>query len=198
MPPEPATSTPAPTATSDNVIRLKAEQALRESEQRYRDLYENAPRAYFLVGMDGQIHMVNTRAVELLAYPRDDLIGRSVIDLYMDTPTGRVQAQRINKRIRAGEEIHGVELDMRGMDGTPVWISLTVRLIRDVEGRLVERRAMVVDITERKQAKEALRVVMALQADGWIWRDTVIWTLYGRYCLPPLMLPVYSTDGGRC
>jgi len=137
--------------------RKQVEETLRENEERYRDLYENAPLCYFSVGMDGRIRMVNNGAVELLGYTRDDLIGRSVIDLYADTPAGKEKARPLNQRIQAGEEVHGEEMEMRKADGGSVWISLTVRIVRDAQGKPLGRRGIVVDISKRKQAEEKLK-----------------------------------------
>ena len=136
--------------------RKDAEQALHESVERFRDLYEDAPLCDFSVDIDGTIRMVNRSAVELLGYARDDLIGRSVLDLYADTPLGREKARQLNQRIQAGEEVSGEEMEMRRADGKSVWVSLTVSLIRDSQGQLIGRRGMVVDVTERKRAEEIL------------------------------------------
>ena len=127
------------------------EEALQESEMRYRDLYEEAPNAYFSVGVDGRIKQANLRAVEMLGYSRDELIGRLVSDLYADTEDGKAKAQEVFQRFLAGEEILDQELEMRRADGSNVWISLSVRPIRDREGQIVASRSVVVDITERKR-----------------------------------------------
>ena len=84
--------------------RRRAEQALRESEKRYRDLYEEAPNAYFSVGVDGCIKQANRSATKLLGYSLDELIGQPVFDLYADTPNGKAKAQGEFKRFLAGEE----------------------------------------------------------------------------------------------
>jgi PAS domain S-box-containing protein len=131
--------------------RKKAEEALQKSEEQYRDLYEESPDAYFSVGTDGYIKRANRRAMELLGYSRDELIGRPVLDLYADTPNGRTKAQEIFKRFLAAEEIHGEELEMRRADGSKVWIILSVRPIRDKEGKVVASRSVVADITEHKK-----------------------------------------------
>jgi len=128
-----------------------AEEALQESEQRYRGLYEEAPTAYFSVGVDGYIERANRSAAELLGYSLDELIGRPVLDLYADTPVGKAKAEEMFQRFLAGEEIRGEELEMRRADGSQVWISLSVRPIRDKEGQVVTSRSIVVDMTERKK-----------------------------------------------
>jgi PAS domain S-box-containing protein len=137
--------------------RKKAERALQESEEQYRDLYEESPDAYFSVGADGHIKRANRRAMELLGYSRDELIGRPVFDLYADTPNGKTKAQAVFQRFLAAEEIRDEELEMRRADGSKVWISLSVRPIRDKEGQVVASRSVVADITERKRMEEALR-----------------------------------------
>ena len=136
--------------------REQAEKALRESEDRFRDLYENAPNVYFTVGSDGLIHKCNRRIEELLGYAAEELAGRPVFELYADTPHGKEKALQVFRRFRTGETITDEELQMHKADGTPVWISLTVNAVRDTHDQVVESRSMVVDITERKQVEEAL------------------------------------------
>jgi len=131
--------------------KFMAEEALEESEKHYRDLYEEAPNAYFSVGADGYIKRANRSATELLGYSLDELIGRPVLDLYADTPTGKAKAQGVFQRFLAGEEIRDEELEMCRADGNKVWISLSVRSVRNKNGQVVTSRSVVVDITERKK-----------------------------------------------
>jgi len=124
---------------------------LKQSEERYRDLYEEAPDAYLSVGTNGYIMRANRRAAELLGYSRIELVGRPVSDLHADTPKGRVQSQAIFQRFLAGEEIRDEELEMRRADGSSVWVNLSVRPIRDEEGRVIASRTVLTDITEHKK-----------------------------------------------
>ncbi len=132
----------------------QAREQLQESEEKYRDLYENAPNAYLSVGADSLIRRCNRRAARLLGYAVEELMGRPIFDLYADTPDGKEKASQVVERFRAGQTITDEELQMQRADGTPVWISLTVNTIRDITGKVVETRSMVVDITERKRAEE--------------------------------------------
>ena len=127
---------------------------LKQSEERYRDLYEEAPNAYLSVGVDGLIHRANRSAIELLGYSLDEMVGRPVSDLYADTTSGKARAQEVFKRFLAGEEIRVEEMEMRRSDGSSVWVNLSVRPIRDNKGRIVASRSEIVDITEHKKLDE--------------------------------------------
>jgi PAS domain S-box-containing protein len=124
---------------------------LKQSEERFRDLYEEAPDAYFSVGTNGYIMRANRRAAELLGYSRVELVGRPVSDLHADTPSGRAQSQAILRRFLAGEEIRDEELEIRRADGSSVWVNMSVRPIRDEEGRVIASRSVLMDITEHKK-----------------------------------------------
>jgi len=80
-----------------------------------------------------------------------------VLDLYADTPHGISKAREILKRFQAGESIRDVELQMKRKDGQPIWISLTVEPSIDQDGNVIESRSMVINISERKRAEEALQ-----------------------------------------
>ena len=129
---------------------------LQDSEARFRDLYESAPLAYFTSDMDGHIKSVNQCGVQLLGYSQEQLMNRSIIDLYAPTKNGREKAQRLYIQTKKGKEVDGEELEMQRINGSHVWVSLTVRLIRDDEGNPSERRAIVEDITDRKRAEELM------------------------------------------
>jgi PAS domain S-box-containing protein len=124
---------------------------LKQNEEQYRDLYQEAPNAYLSCGVDGIIKRANRSAVELLGYRRGELVGRPMADLYAGTPDGRAKAQVIFQRFLAGEEIRAHELELQRADGSKVWVSLSIRPIRDKEGKVVASRSEIVDITEHKK-----------------------------------------------
>ncbi|MBN1574253.1 MAG: PAS domain S-box protein [Deltaproteobacteria bacterium] len=123
-------------------------------EEKFRDLYENAPNAYFSVGTDSIIHGCNRRAEELIGCSREELIGQPVFMLYADSPGGKAKAEQVFKKFIAGEKVNDVELKMRRHDNTEVWVSLSVNTIIDKDGGIVESRSMVVDVTDRKRIEE--------------------------------------------
>jgi PAS domain S-box-containing protein len=124
---------------------------LKLREEQFRDLYEEAPDAYLSCGADGIIKRANRSAAELLGYSREELVGRPVVDLYADTPSGKAVAEGVFRRFLAGEEVRDQELEVRRADGTTVWVNLSVRPMRDKEGRVVASRSIMVDITEHRK-----------------------------------------------
>lgn len=140
----------------DITERKKAEEELRKSEERYRDLYEEAPATYLAVGVDRRIKRANKQAVELTGYDVASLIGKNIFNLYADTPRGKEKAKKIFKLFLAGKDIRNEEVQMQKADGSLTWVNLTVRPVRDEKGRIVETRSMVVDISERKRAEELM------------------------------------------
>ncbi len=137
--------------------RAAQEQALRESEARYRELYENAPVAYLSATSEGEICMANRRATELFDAPEATLVGRSIPNFCVDTPEGRQAAQRLEQRLRSGEPVRDDEVELCLPDGTRIWVSLTMRPLDEGGDDGAERLVMMVDVTERRRMATALR-----------------------------------------
>ena len=133
------------------------EEALRESERRYRDLYENAPNAYFSVSaLNGSILRCNSAAVRLLGHGKKTIVGMKVLDLYAETPHGLLMAKEVFNRFKDGESIRDAELQMKHKEGYPIWVSLSVEPVRARDGTITESRSMVIDISDRKRLETAL------------------------------------------
>jgi two-component system sensor histidine kinase UhpB len=156
------------------VSNREAEAALRRSEQRYLDLYDNAPAMYVSVDVaTGRIADCNATTARALGYRRNELLGRPVFDLY--TPASRAAAQAALARLRERGELHDVELAIQRRDGSVLDISLRASLIRDPDGSARFGRTAWVDITDRKrrereveEATERLRLALASGNQG-LW-----------------------------
>jgi len=124
----------------DVTERMRASALLEASEQRYRDLYEEAPVSFWGVGIDERVIRANRRAQELLGYERQTLVGMNVFDLYANSPAGKDKAKELFERFQSGEEFHDEELEMQRSDGETVWVSLSAKPITDELKRVTESR----------------------------------------------------------
>jgi PAS domain S-box-containing protein len=133
--------------------RMRAEHRLRDSEARYRDLYENAPNAYLTVNTDGRIQSVNRRVTELLSYPVDELVGAPLSAFMADTPAGKTRSAEVHRKHLAGEAVAGWEIELRRKDGRPLWVNMWMEAGRSEDGAIQPSRSFWVDITDRVLAE---------------------------------------------
>ena len=138
--------------TCTDITDLKrAEEALRESERRFRTFVDHAADAFFLTDEQGRILDVNRRACESLGYTRDELIGMTPFDFVDLEPT------EVEDRIRhvlAGEAI-AFESRHRRKDGTVFPVETRGKSFREGGRQFVV--AMARDVTERKRLEEEVR-----------------------------------------
>jgi PAS domain S-box-containing protein len=133
--------------------RMRAEQRLRESEARYRDLFENAPNAYLITDTDGRILSANRRVTELTGYSIEELVGAVVHSFTPDTSAGKTRSLEVNRKFLAGEAVSGWEVEVRRKDGRPLWVKLWVEPSRGPDGAIQASRSFFVDITDRVLAE---------------------------------------------
>jgi len=152
---------------ADITERKRAEEMLQVSEKQYRDLYDNAPCAYFSVSAaDGTIIMCNDTAQRMLGYEKEVLMQMKVFDLYSDSPSGKVKALETFKSFKAGGSVQGAELEMKHKDGSSIRIALFVTPILDNEGNVIESRSTVIDISDRRRLESQLRQSQKMEAIG--------------------------------
>lgn len=133
--------------------RLRAEKRLSASERRYRDLYEEAPVGYLSVGVDGRVQSANHRAAQMIGFTPEEMTGLPISQLLGGTTARRARDAECMQKSLAGEELSGLEVEMRRKDGRPLWISLWMKSIRDENGRVASSRSIWVDITDRVLAE---------------------------------------------
>jgi PAS domain S-box-containing protein len=131
-------------------------ESMKKSENQYRDLYSQAPIAYFSIGTDGIIQTANNKASELLGYFITEMVGKPIVDLYTDTPLGKERARAIFVRSASGKRVRDEEVEMETKDGEHLWVSLSVEPNTNAEGKVTLSLLAAIDITERKEAEIAL------------------------------------------
>ena len=139
--------------TQDITERKRAEDALRESEQRMRLIFDQAPVGAVMVGIDRRFVRVNDAFARFLGYEPEELVGRYMPDF--THPDYRESNRQSARELEDGEiEQFGSDKLYLRKDGSTVWGRVTVRLLKDPAGRGLYFVAMVEDITERKRAAE--------------------------------------------
>ena len=159
----------------DDITELKkVEEALRESESRYRDLVKYAPSGIYEVDYEtNRFVSVNDVICEYTGYTRDELMTMNLFDLLTEE-SRRLMIQRLEK-LYAGEQIpHNVEYCIRTKDGELIWAILNARYIYE-GGRLKGATGIINNINARKKTEEALRESeeklksIISTSQEWIW-----------------------------
>ena len=134
----------------DVTARFAAEAALRESENRYRLLFEQNAAGVCVTTMQGTIVDCNAAFATMLQVPRESLIGRHAAQLYANPR----ESEEIGILLRAAGTLNSVEVEMRRDDGAPLWVLQNLVLVGDTMSGVVH--ATVVDISDRKRAEERI------------------------------------------
>ncbi|MEB3356204.1 MAG: PAS domain S-box protein [Synechococcales bacterium] len=143
----------------DITEQKQARRALEEAERKYRSIFERVVEGIFQSTVDGQYLNANPALARIYGYdsPEDLKTGLTSIQKQL-----YVHPQRRDEFIQAltnKDEVIGFESEVYRKDGRPIWISENARAVRDEQDNLLYFEGTVEDITERKQAVEALKRV---------------------------------------
>jgi PAS domain S-box-containing protein len=136
-------------------------EALRRAEEKYRGIFENAVEGIGRTTPGGQILAANPALARMLGYDSPEDLIANVSDIgriYVDKGL-RAEMERMMEREGA---IQGVEAQVHRKDGTPIWLLMNLRAVRDEQGRLQHYDGVAQDVTARKKTEETLREVSGL------------------------------------
>ncbi len=136
----------------DITERKKAEEMLKESEEKYMDLYENAPDMYLSVNATtAMIEKCNNTFAGTIGYSKEEIIGRPVFDIYHPECMDKVK-EVFTSFLQTGV-VHNQELQLRKKDGSRLDVSLNATSVRDEEGHILYSRSILRDISDRKNSE---------------------------------------------
>jgi len=130
---------------------------VQKAEENYRSIFEHAVEGIFQATPEGRFLTVNPALARILGYESPEEVIEEITDvehqLYVD-PSDRAAAARLQEEVGI---LVGFEFEAYRKDGRTIWLSLNRRSVYDEKGRELYREGSIEDITDRKQAGEALR-----------------------------------------
>ncbi len=142
------------TAFRDVTDRVRTEQSLRESEQRFRSTFDHAPLGMALVGLDGRFQQVNKALCDLLGYDSQRLLSLNQ-DRLSHAEDRAMERQRLHALFSSGQPSIQFEKRYRRADGATVWALVSVSLLRPWE-KSCRYLYQINDLTERRKVEQQL------------------------------------------
>ncbi len=143
--------------------RKRAEEEVRQSEEKHRTILETIEEGYYEIDLAGNFTFFNDALVAYLRYGKDEMKGLNYRQ-YVDEETAAVLFRAYNKVFTTGQPVRRLEYEVIRKDGTRMFGESSVSLIRNAANEPVGFRGVVRDITERKQAEATLRESESLLA----------------------------------
>lgn len=140
----------------DITERKRAEEELRRSEERYRNILESIQEGYYEVDLAGRFTFMNTSVCTILGFTPDELLGVKYTK-YVSSDDVKKIYEVFHNVYLTGKPDTGFDWQVVRPDGSTRIIETSIELKRDDEGNPCGFRGMVRDVTERKAAEEALR-----------------------------------------
>ena len=147
------------------VAHKRADQALQESEARFRGIFEGSIEGIYRSSSDGKVLVANPAMAKMLGYDSAEAAILDIMDLGQQVWRDPEERSRFTRQLEEQGTIRGYECQFRRKDGTKIWVSLNSRSVFGSDGRIAYYETFAADITERKQAEEALEKSRSLIAE---------------------------------
>jgi PAS domain S-box-containing protein len=135
----------------DITERKQVEEKLRQSEERFRRIFEDGPLGMIVIDPDYRFLKANKAFCEMLGYPEQELVGRSIADL--THPEEREKSLELSQRALLGiNPLFHLEKRYIKKNQESLWVELTATTIPDQEGKVLYALGMIEDISKRKES----------------------------------------------
>lgn len=141
--------------------RKRVEKELRQAEEKYRSIFENAVEGIFQTTADGHYLSVNPALARIYGYDTPEDLMSSLTDISEQLYVIPARRAEFSRLLHEKNTVSGFESQVYRCDGRVIWITENARAVRDANGNLLYYEGTVEDITEHKQAEEALRQAKA-------------------------------------
>ncbi len=136
--------------------QIKIEEALQQSEERYRTIIEDIEDGYYEVDLAGNFTFCNEAGLKMLGFSREEILSTNY-SRYVDAKNAKRMFVTFNRVYKTGIPSRGSEWELTGKDGKKRNIEVSVSLNRDASSRAQGFRGIFRDTTERKKAEETIR-----------------------------------------
>jgi len=141
--------------TRDITDQKKIEERIKKSEEKYYNLFENMPGAYYRTDREGNFIMINPEGAKLFGCNSpEDILGKNISQHFYSAPEER--KKYLEELEKNKGNLKDYEITLKKKDGSPLIISDTSHYYYDKEGNIAGVEGIFVDITERKKTEEAL------------------------------------------
>jgi PAS domain S-box-containing protein len=137
--------------------RKQAEAAQRESEQKCRSIFNNAVEGIFQTTPKGDLLTANPALARIFGYASSEELMSELKDVAQQSHVSATRREEFKRLMEKRGAVEGFEYEAYRKDGSRIWVSENVRVIRDAEGRVVCYEGTLQDITGRKQAADRIR-----------------------------------------
>ncbi len=137
--------------------RKRAEEALREAEQKYREIFENAGEGIFQSTPEGRYIAANPALARMYGFGSPEEMIRSLQDISRQVYVDPTRREEFRRQLKEQGAVRGFEHEVFRKDGSRLWISVNARAVRDEQGAIQYYEGTVQDITARKAAEEKLK-----------------------------------------
>jgi two-component system NtrC family sensor kinase len=137
--------------------RARSREAVRRIEEKYRAIFENLTEGAYQSTPAGQLVAANPAFARMLGYESPEELMAATLDIPMQHYLEPARRRELLESLERNGAVRKFEVQLRRKDGTPIWASLNVKLMRDAEGKISYLAGVAEDITDKKRAEEALR-----------------------------------------
>jgi len=139
--------------SQDITKHQQAEKALREAEQNYRSIFDNALDGIFRISPEGQFLVANSALAEMFGFDSPQALISERVDISYQHYVDPLRRDEFKRLLEDKDTVHQFEYEAYRKDGSTIWVTDNVRAVRDENGKLLCYEGIANDVTERKRAE---------------------------------------------